>query len=142
MKNLLMIFQALFLGAKLKKSATWKNWGAFVAVFAPVLTLLGKLGAGYGWLPAEFTEEQINDISQWVWQGSGLLLAYWFQSTSADVGLGKSQEIGYQMRADYEEQGVVGESVGVLHTIPELYVHSGSKTNRHAGDDPTLDSFN
>lgn len=140
MTRILWIFQALFLGAKLKNSATWKTWGTFIAVVAPLLALIGKVASSYGWLPAEFTKEEIDAFAQWVWQGSGILLAYWFQATSTDVGIGKEQEIGYQVTEPYEELGP--ETAGVLYHVPSLRVQARGKADLHPGDDPGLDSFN
>jgi hypothetical protein len=137
----LNLFRALWLGAKLRRSATWKDVGAFVAVFSPFLALLGKLAAGAGWLPGEFTRQEIDDVSQWVWQFSGLVLAYWFRATSADVGWGWRQEIGVYPDAEPDDV-LAPESAGVLHRVPWLRVSPDASSRCHPGDDPGLDSFN
>jgi hypothetical protein len=141
MSRVVQIVQALYLGSKLRHSATWKDAGALVALVAPLVAILGKWAAAAGWLPGELSQAEIDAIAQWVWSGSGIVLAYWFRATSEDVGWGHRQEIEGALLPEPDEQ-VGPESVGVLHRMPELYLRDNASSHRHPGDDPGLDSFN
>jgi hypothetical protein len=141
MKRLMMIFQALYLGARLRRSATWKDVGAFVAVCAPFLALLGRFAFEAGWLPVALTQEEIDAAALWIWQGSGLVLAYWFRATSIEVGWGSGEETD-ALREPEPDAALGPESTGVLHRVPWLHVQSPAEARAHPGDDPGLDSFN
>lgn len=132
--------QALWLGAKLRKSATWKDAGAFAAVAAPLLTLIAQYAAEQGWLPGEVSAEEIDALALWIWQGSGVVLAYWFRATSADVGWGRQQEIETHPEDVYDSDPYAGG--GVLHRLPGVRVQPDSPAHIHPGDDPGPDGFN
>ena len=141
MGTLSRIVQALWLGAKLRRSATWKDWGAFVAVAAPLLTLIAQYASEQGWLPGEVSAEEIDALALWIWQGSGVVLAYWFRATSEEVGWGKRQEIEEHPDDDaFDSDPYAGG--GVLHRLPGVRVQPDSPAHIHPGDDPGPDGFN
>lgn len=141
MSNFWPILRALWMGAKLRKSSSWKNRGAFLAIFVPFAVLCSKVAVAYGWIPAEVSQQEIEEIAQWIWQGYGLLLAYWFRATSDEVGWGGGQEI--EEHPDVEQEYDYGAPAGgVLNQQPRLRLPPVAKTNHHPGDDPGLDDFN
>lgn len=125
MKRLKVVLDALWAGQKLRNSATWKNRAAFIAAVAPLLTLVSQFAASRGWLPGELTAEEIEAIGEWVWMGSGIVLAYWFRATSASVGFEPLEydqaELGYvpqhlaeEGREDLSAGGVLSRPGRVL----------------------------
>lgn len=114
MINLMMIWQALRSGWQLKKSGTWKNIGALISLATPVVFYLSKWAASHGWIPAEVSQDELDQFQQWLLAGSGMATAYWFRATSVNVGWGaRSASAPVYRTQAFQDGGVTGYGSGM-----------------------------
>lgn len=157
--NIIMMWKALSSGWQLKQSGFWNKLGAIAALIGPSLFFLSKWAASKGWIPAEITSDEVDQITYWAMQGTGILTAYWMRATNINQGwqqrsqrqilrdLQTLPQAGYgdagyaEYRPGYAMPSVVsGGGGGVLYRMRQL---QGQPPPDHLpGDDPTIDSFN
>jgi len=144
--SLLILWKALSAGWQLKKAGMWNKLAAVLAMIAPALFFLSKWAAAKGWIPAEMTQEEVDQLSYWLLQGNGIATAYWLRATSTSVGWGEDQGQVLEEPEAIESRPSAPSPApaGVLFRDGGLREVSSvsSPSARHPGDDPGLGSFN
>lgn len=167
--NILMLWKALSSGWQLKQSGFWNKLGAIAALLGPSLFFLSKWAAANGWIPAGITQEEVDQITYWAMQGTGILTAYWMRATNVNQGWQQNSQKRIlrdlrQMQVPesrYEPSwasegfseltgggpapiGEYGAPVvpygGVVRRVRQL--HPQAAPDYFPGDDPSIDSFN
>lgn len=150
MNTLMFVIKAAWRGRQLRNPALWKRWAALSAVLLPFLATLAQQAHTMGWIPIELSQTQLESIGYWLWQGSGVVIAWWTYATSRKIGyvrrhdpeeidefpyeLGPEEHPNFRDRDKSDMRDVGGSRLRRLRYQ--------AKADPQYGDDPDLSAFN